>query len=378
MKAGLVACALLALTVTPACASAYSDFNSGIAARNARRCDLAVTHENAALAAPDLLASFKPTALLVRGDCQLVAGKVDAAIADFTAALALKPDDIQLHTMRGMAFEFLKRDDSAVADYQDIVRLRPDLTRGYIRLGNLYTARNQTEAAIAQYSALIAAQPEYAVGYLLRSRAHLVKGDFESAIGDADHMVRMVPQDATGYVQRAVIYQAQGKFDLALSDLDDALDRRKGDTFTSLLKGTVQWELGHFADAQETLDPLAKNDLTTGYALLWLSLARGSAGKPDDDLAARSANLDRAKWPAPLVSLYAGQSTVDAVMAGVARTTAENRERDACESDFYVGEWQLRHQAKDAGIALLQKAAGDCPVTYVERAAAAVELGRSK
>ncbi len=378
MKTGLVACAIAALSAAPAFASAYSEFNAGIAARNGRYCDLAIAHETAALDAPDFLASLKPIAFLVRGECKMVGGKAEAAIPDFDAALVLKPDNIRLHIKRGVGLTMLKRYDAAAADFQDVIRLRPDLTVGYVALGALYNAQKLTDQEIAQYTALIAAQPSYAVGYLLRSRAYMAKGDMDGALADADHIVSLAPQDATGYVQRATVYQAQGKFDRALSDLDDALDRRHNDVFASLLKGTVQWELGRYSDAEDTLKPLAQNDLTTGYALLWLALSRMSGNKPDDGFATLAAKMDRSKWPGPLVTLYLGLSTPDSVVAGFYSAASEDRERDVCEGEFYTGEWQLRHDAKDAGLVLLRKAASDCPVSYVERAAATTELGRTK
>ncbi len=378
MKAGLVAGLLLALSAMPAGAGGYADFNAGIAARNGRHCDLAVARETAALDAPDLLASLRPTAFLVRGECKLFDGKVEASIADFDAALASKPGDIRAHLMRGVALTGLKRYDAAVADLKDVIRLRPDLTVGYIGLGTVYNEQRLTDLAIDQFSALIAAQPMYAIGYLLRGHAYLAKGDMDSALGDADHIVSLMPQDSTGYSLRASVHQTQGKFDRALSDLGDVLDRRPGDIFATLLKGTVQWELGRYSGAEETLAPLAQSDVTGGYALLWLYLARLADHKPVDDLAAPAAKLDRAKWPGPLVTLYLGQSTADAVVAGFATASAEDRERNVCEGEFYVGEWQLWHDAKDAGLTLLRKAASDCPVSYVERAAATAELGRTR
>ena len=372
-----ILCASLTLAFDPAAvASPFSDFNAGISSRNSARCDLAIGFMTSALNAPDLLASLRPVALDVRGECNIRQGKLDAALADFDASLALRPDDFDTYMLRGGVHVRLKHYDRAEADFSQLIRIRPDLGRGYVVLGAVYALQQKYDAAIGEFTALVATASHEALGHLLRARVRLTKGDLDAALDDANRLVELFPQQPQGYITRATVYIAQAKFSRAMTDIDDALEHLPGNPSLIRQKGVVQWEMGHFADAAETLSPLAKSDAASGYSVIWIDLVRTAGGIADDDLQARAQAVDPVKWPAAIVQLYLGKSTPDAVDGAVGGADAEERNQQQCEADFYVAEWQLHHQAKEPAVVRLQRAAASCPIDFVERAAAVAELKR--
>ena len=369
-------CGLLVLPGAAAVsASPYSDFTAAIAARNSNDCTAAIGDFTSALASPDLLPGLRAVGLFGRGTCYEHERNLTAALADFTASIALKPDYYDAHLERGKCFAILRRYSEAEGDFKELIRIRSDLTAGYAALGTLYDIEKEYDAAIEQYSALIRAGTNDYAGYLMRTREYVAKGDLGRALNDADKLVNLMPEKPAGHGMRAWVYNLRGDYPRALTDVEASLRVDPTDSNEVREKGVLLWKMERYSDASNTLVVL---DMSDGYNVLWLNLSRIASGVPDPDLADRAAKVDLGKWPGPLIRLYMGQATPDAVMQAVVADGVDNSERDQCEAPFYLGEWQLQHQNKDAARALLQKAVAVCPVDYIERSAAAVELKRLK
>jgi lipoprotein NlpI len=72
-----------------------------------------------------------------------------------------------------------------------------------------------------------------------------------------------------------------------------------------------------------------------------------------------------------MAQMFLGRKAVDAVAAA---TTPEQK----CEAQFYSGEWQLLHHAKQPAQNALQTAVDTCPKDFVEYRGAVEELKRLK
>src|SRR6185437_12552019 len=82
-----------------------------------------------------------------------------------------------------------------------------------------------------------------------------------------------------------------------------------------LIKGQMQWALGRFDDAQDSFEESLGRDHKQPYALLWLSLTSSRRGKEiRDKFTAPFATVESSRWPGPLVALYLGKFTPDAVL----------------------------------------------------------------
>jgi rhomboid protease GluP len=83
--------------------------------------------------------------------------------------------------------------------------------------------------------------------------------------------------------------------------------------------------------------------------------------------------LDLDKWPGPVVRLYLGKATQQDV-----EEPASANAGDKCESDFYIGEWELGLNDHSKALSLLHAAADKCPQNFIEREAAKAEIMRTK
>ena len=79
-------------------------------------------------------------------------------------------------------------------------------------------------------------------------------------------------------------------------------------------------------------------------------------------------------WPAPIVKLFLGELTVEAVRAAADHPDPKTRTGQICEANFYAGEIARLAGTKPEAKRLFTLAAQDCPSTWIELEAATAEL----
>jgi len=115
--------------------------------------------------------------------------------------------------------------------------------------------------------------------------------------------------------------------------------------------------------------------------MLLLCLARSRAApagaEPDAkaELTSHAASLKDRAWPQPLIELYLGNATPQAVYAAIGGSEALQRQQ-TCQSDFFVGALHLQQGNRERAIESLRAAKDACPANFYEHLAAVAELGR--
>ena len=95
-------------------------------------------------------------------------GQHSAAIADFDAAIRLKPDYAHAYAHRGIAKAELGQHSAAIADFDVAIRLKPDYALAYVHRGIAKAKLAQYSAAVADYDVAIRLKPNDAVAYVGR------------------------------------------------------------------------------------------------------------------------------------------------------------------------------------------------------------------
>ncbi len=93
----------------------------------------------------------------------------------------------------------------AIADYTMAIRLQPNNTKVYLSRGASKFLLKQHSAAIADYNIAIRLQPDNAAIYLLRGFVKADLGQHFAAITDFDTVVRLQPDNAEAYVSRGIV-----------------------------------------------------------------------------------------------------------------------------------------------------------------------------
>jgi tetratricopeptide (TPR) repeat protein len=126
----------------------------------------------------------------------------NGAIASFTRATQLNPQDVWSHVYMAQLIDYLYHDsryEEALQHYERALQIDPQLSvtgNPAIRIANAYVAR---------------------------SNALINSGDNSGAIQAATLAIGLNPNDANAYNNRGVAYQRLGQYDSALSDYNQAL-----------------------------------------------------------------------------------------------------------------------------------------------------------
>jgi tetratricopeptide (TPR) repeat protein len=124
------------------------------------------------------------TALIERGIECMLEEMYDKAIENFTAALALKPDDVGALFCRGLAYYNIGDIDNALAGYEAALKIKPEHFSALYNKGIALFRKKEYDNAIAALDAAIKMDPESPEAQCVRANAHLINGRYDNAIAD--------------------------------------------------------------------------------------------------------------------------------------------------------------------------------------------------
>jgi tetratricopeptide (TPR) repeat protein len=261
----------------------------------------------------------------------------DRAIADYGEAIKLDPKQAEAYIERGDQWRFYKhRLDRAIADYTEAIKIEPSLTT-YDRRGDAWLDEGDPDRAIADYTEVIRLNTEGRFAYAKRGQAWAAKGDLDRAIADYT--------EAINYIEAI-------KFDGIHADY-------YGD------RGRAYFYSGALPEALADLNRESKLRPEDAYAVLWLDIVARRSNLPSrlDDA---TKQVDMTRWPAPVVRLYLGELTLEAVLAAADHRYAGTKYDQTCEANFFAGELMLQRGAKDEATRMFRLVSADCPKSSVQ------------
>lgn len=343
--------------------------NRGNVLRDRGDLDRAIADFNAAIR----LEPKSADAYIDRGIARYRRGDLDRAIADYDQAILLDPDDAYAHNDRGLAWSARGDPDRAIADYDRAIRLDPNTAAAYTNRGLAWEDKGDLDRAIADFDRAIRLNSNDALAYNNRGLAWQAKGDLMQAVADYGEAIRSDPHFASAYSNRARAWVKQGDFARAIADCRELIRLDPQSAAAYLQRGRLLLYEGQLPSALADLNMANELAPTDAYVALWLDIV-GARSSRANRLADASRQIDMSKWPAPIIHLYLGQSTPDAVLAAADDPNPRTRDRQLCEAKFYGGELALRHGAKAEARQLLRQATARCPTAFFEYTAANVEL----
>jgi tetratricopeptide (TPR) repeat protein len=92
---------------------------------------------------------------------EMIKEEFEAAVADFSAAVTIKPDLLQAFIMRGMAYGQLKLTAAAVADFTHVIQADPKNGYAYYARGREYWANGDYLKAKEDYDKAVELDPQW-------------------------------------------------------------------------------------------------------------------------------------------------------------------------------------------------------------------------
>jgi tetratricopeptide (TPR) repeat protein len=158
-------------------------------------------------------------------------GAYEAAIADLSHAIELKPNDQDLYNDHGVA-KWNQRDlEGAIADLTQAIGINPKTAaRSYRNRALVKVAKGDKDGAVADYNQAIELEPQNAYAYNKRGELKRSKGDLDGAIADFTAAIGFDPKLASAYKNRGDAKQAKGDNAGAKNDFKRANELLSGVT----------------------------------------------------------------------------------------------------------------------------------------------------
>lgn len=253
------------------------------------------------------------------------------AIEAYTDSIRLNPSSPTTFYARGLAYYRSHDDDRAIQDFTDAIRLAPDYGEAYRELGRIYEDKNDYQHAIQNYTEAIRARP----------------GDFNLLY------------------DRAFDYERESDYAHAIADLTQIIGSfpRAADAYRN--RGQARLYSAHLSEALQDLSQAVEMDPFGYYNVIWLYIARAKAkAGGEDELAKNAAKLDLTKWPGPVIQLFLGKTTPEAVLQAASSQDSKKNRDQRCEANFYIAEHQAVRGQRKAALRGFRFASENCDKEY--------------
>lgn len=237
----------------------------------------------------------KRSAYMNRAACEWELGDLNAAILDYSKAIALRPNDATGYTERGAARYNLNLHDLAIEDFTRSIEIDPRSAITYNRRALAYMAKNQfaealsdlnsaearapltsdmrrtkgvallqlnrTDDAIHQFDAVVAETPGDCVAFEDRGAAYNEENQLDLANRDLSTAVALCPEKEQMWRKRGIVLDRAGSFDAAIADLTEAIRRSPKSVLSYWWRATAYIHAGQVEHALndlvvvQTLDP---------------------------------------------------------------------------------------------------------------------------
>jgi serine/threonine protein kinase/tetratricopeptide (TPR) repeat protein len=184
---------------------------------------------------------------------------VDRAISASDRALALDPNQAQVHIALGIIYHGTGKTESAIEEFERATQLRPGSDDGFRWLGLCYTRKGEMERAIKCFEKAIEIRPGYWDNYNNLGNAYYTFGRYREASEQFRRVITIQPDNFRGYSNLGSMYYLLGLYEDAVAMYQRAIEVYPNeDSYANL--GTAYFYLGRYEDALEAYRSALKLD----------------------------------------------------------------------------------------------------------------------
>lgn len=195
-----------------------------------------------------------PAGQNILGNAHLHAGRLDAALAAFDAAIAIAPQFAEAHCSRGVALQQSGQLLEALAAFDQALALRPAYPLAHFNRGNVLAAQRRLDAAITAYGHAVQMEPRFAEAHLNRGVALLAAGRAKPALAAFDHALALRPEWPEATLGRASALERLHRPADALAAADVVLEAESDNAEALMVRGDVLSTLKRDEDAAEAYE----------------------------------------------------------------------------------------------------------------------------
>lgn len=241
--------------------------------------------------------------------------------------------------------------------------------------GNAYQSKGEYQRAIQDYDEALRIDPDSALAFNNRGSAFQHMGDYDRALQDYDRAIRLDGSFALAYNNRGRAHHLKEEYVEAIKDYGEAIGIDSDHPLAFYNRGLARFDQGFYIAAVPDFVRAVQLDPAKPYRVLALYLAKARGGDPDREMLATNASrLDLTQWPGPVVNLYLGQATPQAVLNAAQDPDPHVQRERQCEAYFYIGEYLLIANQKAEAARMFQAAVSTGVASLFEYASARAEL----
>jgi protein O-mannosyl-transferase len=150
-------------------------------------------------------------------------GQMDAAIAQYEEALAIKPDYVEAHNNLGNVLAGRGEHAAAITQYRMALRIKPDHAEAHNNLALALADGGQVDAAIAHYEKALALEPRFAEAHYNLGNALAGRGQADLAAAEYEQALAVRPDFAEAHNNLGTVLAGRGEIDSAIAHYRKAL-----------------------------------------------------------------------------------------------------------------------------------------------------------
>ena len=290
---------------------------------------------------------FAPARYL-RGRMELEEGDAESlkvANGDFSAIAVRHAESPDVLLYRGITENRALSYDKAIADFDLVLKRQPKSAVAVNERGDAWRGKRNYERALADYSKAIGFAGDWPEAYRDRGYLYHLLARHEEARVDFNRAIKLNARDAEAWNGRALVWLAEGRTAEALSDFNRAIELTPQSGSYHANRATARLINGDAKRAVEDFRRAVQLEPDEPFVHLLLFVAQARAGDLDGAkaaLARHAAGSTAANWPRPIVDLFLGQGSIEAVeQAAKVAAQTKDAEGQRFDADFYIGQWAL-------------------------------------
>ncbi len=169
-----------------------------------------------------------------RGLERLTTGDYTGAIADFTKAIDVNPNNPKAYFFRGCVHSDRLYHGNAIADYTKAIEIDINYIDAYLNRAHIYGFLNNECKAINDYTYVInhdnqkISDPNI---YIKRGALFFKLGEYEKSIRDYSQAIKINPDYSEAYILKGKIYKNVKKYKQAISEFQLAIEILSNNSF---------------------------------------------------------------------------------------------------------------------------------------------------
>lgn len=211
----------------------------------------------------------------------------DAALADFSKALEIRPGFVDALNNRASLHRLQEQHRPAVADYNLALAIDPGHLKAITGRGNSYMALGLLDSAKLDYDRAYAIDSVMAAALSDRGGLWFRLGLFEQAIAESNRKLAADPGNTATLLNRGASFSSLGRWEEAIRDYSTVIDAGTSNPNVFEWRGVAWLNTGHYREA--VADFTAGIGLAPGRISLYLNRATaygkaGDAARAGEDL----------------------------------------------------------------------------------------------